>query len=121
MPVGTQAAVKGLSVEDLEGAGARMLLANASHLLLRPGEEVFARLGGIHRVMNWRRPVLTDSGGYQVFSLATDRVVTEDGAVFRSYVDGTRIVECETTYSVAGANKSVRAKELIVLGGTRTE
>ena len=92
MPVGTQAAVKGLSVEDLEAAGAQMLLANAYHLLLRPGADVFARLGGIHRFMNWRHAVLTDSGGYQVFSLATDRVVTEDGAVFRSYVDGTRIV-----------------------------
>jgi queuine tRNA-ribosyltransferase len=92
MPVGTQAAVKGLSVEDLEGAGAQMLLANAYHLLLRPGTDVFTRLGGIHRFMNWRRSVLTDSGGYQVFSLAGDRVVTEDGAVFRSYVDGARIV-----------------------------
>src|SRR5258706_6468052 len=92
MPVGTHATVKGLSVEDLEAAGAQMLLANAYQLLLRPGADVFARVGGIHRFMNWRRPVLTDSGGYQVFSLATDRVVTEDGAVFRSYVDGARIV-----------------------------
>jgi queuine tRNA-ribosyltransferase len=92
MPVGTHATVKGLSVEDLEAAGARMLLANAYHLLLRPGAEVFSRVGGIHRFMNWRRAVLTDSGGYQVFSLATDRVVTEEGAVFRSYVDGARVV-----------------------------
>jgi queuine tRNA-ribosyltransferase len=92
MPVGTHATVKGLSVEDLEAAGARMLLANAYHLLLRPGVEVFSRVGGIHRFMNWPRAVLTDSGGYQVFSLATDRVVTEDGAVFRSYVDGAQIV-----------------------------
>ena len=92
MPVGTQAAVKGLSVEDLEAAGAQMLLANAYHLLLRPGTDVFSRLGGIHRFMNWRGSVLTDSGGYQVFSLANERVVTEDGAVFRSYVDGARIV-----------------------------
>jgi queuine tRNA-ribosyltransferase len=92
MPVGTHATVKGLSVEDLEAAGAQMLLANAYHLLLRPGAEVFARVGGIHRFMNWRRAVLTDSGGYQVFSLSGDRVVTEDGAVFRSYVDGARIM-----------------------------
>jgi queuine tRNA-ribosyltransferase len=84
--------VKGLTVEDLEGAGAQVLLANTYHLLLRPGLEVFARLGGIHRFMNWRGAVLTDSGGYQVFSLANERVVTDDGAVFRSYVDGTRIV-----------------------------
>ena len=73
MPVGTQATVKGLTVEDLEAAGAQVLLANAYHLLLRPGTEVFARLGGIHRFMNWRGSVLTDSGGYQVFSLPTDR------------------------------------------------
>ena len=92
MPVGTQATVKGLTVEDLEAAGAHVLLANAYHLLLRPGPEVFARFGGIHRFMNWRRSVLTDSGGYQVFSLPNDRVITEDGAVFRSYVDGARIV-----------------------------
>jgi len=79
-------------VEDLEAAGAQVLLANAFHLLLRPGTEVFERLGGIHRFMNWRGSVLTDSGGFQVFSLTDDRVITEDGAVFRSYVDGTRIV-----------------------------
>src|SRR4051794_40975094 len=85
MPVGTHATVKGLSPEDLEAAGAKVLLANAYHLLLRPGVEVFSRVGGIHRFMNWPGAVLTDSGGYQVFSLATDRVVTEDGAVFRSY------------------------------------
>jgi len=92
MPVGTQATVKGLPVEDLEAAGAQVLLANAFHLLLRPGTEVFERLGGIHRFMNWRGSVLTDSGGFQVFSLTNDRVITEDGAVFRSYVDGTRVV-----------------------------
>lgn len=92
MPVGTQATVKGLAVEDLEAAGAQVLLANAYHLLLRPGTEVFSRLGGIHRFMNWRGSVLTDSGGFQVFSLATDRTITEEGAIFRSYVDGHRIV-----------------------------
>src|SRR6185503_20477463 len=92
MPVGTHATVKGLSAEDLEAAGSQMLLANAYHLLLRPGTEVFEKVGGIHRFMNWRRSVLTDSGGYQVFSLSNDRVVTEEGAVFKSYVDGARIV-----------------------------
>jgi queuine tRNA-ribosyltransferase len=92
MPVGTQAAVKGLTTEDLEAAGAQMLLANAYHLLLRPGPEVFERVGGIHRFMGWRRSVLTDSGGYQVFSLSNERTVTEEGAVFRSYVDGARVV-----------------------------
>ncbi|MCC6763673.1 MAG: tRNA guanosine(34) transglycosylase Tgt [Deltaproteobacteria bacterium] len=92
MPVGTQATVKGLTVEELEAAGSHVLLANAYHLLLRPGLDVFRRFGGVHRFMNWRRSVLTDSGGYQVFSLPNDRVITEDGAVFRSYVDGTRVV-----------------------------
>jgi queuine tRNA-ribosyltransferase len=91
MPVGTQATVKGLSVEDLETAGTQVLLANAYHLLLRPGVEVFERLGGIHRFMNWRGSALTDSGGFQVFSLDRDRVVTEEGAVFRSYVDGAQV------------------------------
>jgi queuine tRNA-ribosyltransferase len=91
MPVGTHAAMRGLTVEDLEAAGTQVVLANAYHLLLRPGTEVFARLGGIHRFMNWRGSVLTDSGGFQLFSLATDRVITEAGAFFRSYVDGTRI------------------------------
>lgn len=92
MPVGTQATVKGLTVEDLEGTGSHVLLANAYHLLLRPGLDVFRRFGGIHRFMNWRRSVLTDSGGYQVFSLPNDRTITEDGAVFRSYVDGARVM-----------------------------
>ena len=92
MPVGTQATVKGLAVEELEAAGAQVLLANAYHLLLRPGLDVFRRFGGIHRFMNWRRTVLTDSGGYQVFSLPNDRVITEDGAIFRSYVDGARVL-----------------------------
>jgi len=92
MPVGTQATVKGMPVEELAAAGTQMLLANAYHLLLRPGLAVFERVGGIHRFMSWQRPVLTDSGGFQVFSLDRERVVTEDGALFRSYVDGTRVL-----------------------------
>jgi queuine tRNA-ribosyltransferase len=92
MPVGTHATVKGLTSADLEAAGAQVLLANAYHLLLRPGVEVFTRLGGIHRFMHWQRAILTDSGGYQVFSLPRERVITEEGAIFRSYVDGARIV-----------------------------
>lgn len=92
MPVGTHATVKGLTVEALREAGARVLLANAYHLLLRPGPAVFERVGGIHRFMNWGGAVLTDSGGFQVFSLSNDRVITEEGAVFKSYLDGARIV-----------------------------
>jgi queuine tRNA-ribosyltransferase len=92
MPVGTQATVKAMPVEDLAAAGSQVLLANAYHLLLRPGLEVFERFGGIHRFMGWNGAVLTDSGGFQVFSLPNERVVDEEGAIFRSYVDGARVV-----------------------------
>ncbi len=88
MPVGTQATVKSQTVESLRAAGARVLLANTYHLLLRPGPEVFQRLGGIHRFMNWEGPVLTDSGGFQIFSLPHSREMNEAGARFQSYVDG---------------------------------
>ncbi len=88
MPVGTQATVRAQSPQSLVAAGSRVLLANTYHLLLRPGVEVFRRMGGIHRFMGWTGPVLTDSGGYQIFSLPHSREVTEEGAVFQSYVDG---------------------------------
>ena len=88
MPVGTQATVKNMNVEGLKATGAQVLLANTYHLLLRPGPDVFRKFGGIHRFMNWDRPVLTDSGGFQIFSLPESRVMTEAGARFRSYVDG---------------------------------
>ncbi len=88
MPVGTQATVKNMTVETLKAIDAQVLLANTYHLLLRPGAAVFEKFGGIHRFMNWDRPVLTDSGGFQIFSLEADRVITEAGAQFRSYVDG---------------------------------
>lgn len=90
MPVGTQATVKGLAPESLKRVGSRMLLANTYHLMLRPGAEVFRRFGGIHRFMNWDRGVLTDSGGFQIFSLPHSRRITEAGAEFQSYVDGRR-------------------------------
>ncbi|BDA79085.1 hypothetical protein LPTSP3_g20150 [Leptospira kobayashii] len=92
MPVGTQATVKAQNVETLKSVGSRVLLANTYHLLLRPGAEVFRKLGGIHKFMNWDGPVLTDSGGFQIFSLPNARKITEDGAVFRSYVDGQNVV-----------------------------
>src|SRR5689334_17018989 len=88
MPVGTQATVKTQSVESLKTTGSRVLLANTYHLLLRPGAEVFRQFGGIHRFMNWDGPVLTDSGGYQIFSLPHECAVDESGARFKSYVDG---------------------------------
>ena len=88
MPVGTQATVKGQTIHSLKSAGSRVLLANTFHLLLRPGPEVFRKLGGIHRFMNWDGPVLTDSGGFQIFSLPGSRRMNEEGATFQSYVDG---------------------------------
>jgi queuine tRNA-ribosyltransferase len=91
MPVGTQATVKGLTPDQLVAAGARMLLANTYHLTLRPGDETVAALGGLHRFMAWDGPILTDSGGFQVYSLAPTRKITDQAAVFRSHIDGALI------------------------------
>ena len=88
MPVGTLATVKALDPDDLTTAGAQMILANAYHLHLRPGDDLVRDMGGLHRFMHWNGPILTDSGGFQVFSLATLRTVSEDGVEFRSHVDG---------------------------------
>lgn len=89
MPVGTQATVRGLDIRDLEDMNANLILANAYHLFLRPGSEVIREAGGLHQFMNWKQPILTDSGGYQVFSLANLRKVDLDGVTFRSHFDGT--------------------------------
>ena len=88
MPVGTQAAVKAMTARDLVDVGASIVLANTYHLHLRPGDALIARRGGLHRFMGWDRPILTDSGGYQVFSLAERRTIDEDGVAFRSHLDG---------------------------------
>ncbi len=88
MPVGTNATVKALDPLEVEAAGATILLANTYHLYLRPGHERIQRLGGLHRFMGWDRPILTDSGGYQVVSLGDLRVVDEDGVTFKSHLDG---------------------------------
>ncbi len=88
MPVGTQATVKALVPAELRAAGTQMLLANAYHLHLRPGDALVRELGGIHRFMGWDGPVLTDSGGFQVFSLESLRTINEDGVEFRSHIDG---------------------------------
>jgi queuine tRNA-ribosyltransferase len=90
MPVGTQGTVRALSPGDLRAAGAHIVLANTYHLHVRPGEEVVAKLGGLHRFMAWDRPLLTDSGGFQVFSLEGSRRVTDDGVEFQSHVDGSK-------------------------------
>ncbi|HYU29089.1 MAG TPA: tRNA guanosine(34) transglycosylase Tgt [Gemmatimonadales bacterium] len=90
MPVGTQATVRTLSPVDLKAVGAQIVLANTYHLHVRPGEDVIAQLGGLHKFMAWERPLLTDSGGFQVFSLEGFRRVDEDGVEFQSHVDGGR-------------------------------
>lgn len=90
MPVGTQATVKGLSAEEVRGAGAEIMLSNTYHLFLRPGHDVVRELGGLHGFMKWDRPVLTDSGGFQVFSLARLNDVREEGVEFQSHIDGSR-------------------------------
>lgn len=92
MPVGTQGTVKGLTVAMLRETGSQMVLGNTYHLMLRPGERIVEHLGGLHRFMGWDGPILTDSGGFQIFSLARISRVTDEAAVFRSHIDG-RIVE----------------------------
>ena len=90
MPVGTNATVKTLSCEDLIQMDSQIVLSNTYHLFIRPGMEVIAHSGGLHRFMGWDRPILTDSGGYQVFSLAKMREISDEGVEFRSHVDGTK-------------------------------
>ena len=90
MPVGTAGTVKGIQPEAVAAAGAEMILANTYHLMLRPGAETVAALGGLRKFMSWPGPILTDSGGFQVMSLCQRRTIDEDGVVFRSHVDGTR-------------------------------
>lgn len=90
MPVGTQATVKGMSPDELKEIGAGIILSNTYHLYLRPGHELVKKAGGLHRFMNWDRPILTDSGGFQVFSLADLRDIKEEGVTFRSHIDGSK-------------------------------
>jgi queuine tRNA-ribosyltransferase len=100
MPVGTQAAVKGLTPEMVRATGAEMILGNTYHLTLRPGESLIQQLGGLHRFMGWSGPILTDSGGFQIYSLAHQSQVSEEEAVFRSHIDG-RLVHLSPERSVA--------------------
>lgn len=104
MPVGTHATVKAQATQFLEESGSQILLANTYHLLLRPGPDVFRQVGGIHRFMSWNRSVLTDSGGFQIFSLPHSRCMSEEGAVFQSYLDGKTILlspECSIETQMA--------------------
>lgn len=91
MPVGTQATVKGVTPENLLELDARIILANTYHLYIRPGHELIRELGGLHRFMNWQRPILTDSGGFQIYSLRDLAKITEEGAAFKSHLDGANL------------------------------
>src|SRR5579871_258528 len=91
MPVGTAGTVKAMRPEDVATTGAEIILGNTYHLMLRPGAERIAALGGLHRFMNWPKSILTDSGGFQVMSLAQLREINEQGVTFRSHLDGTRM------------------------------
>src|SRR5438270_10190865 len=90
MPVGTAATVKAMRPEEVRGSGADIILGNTYHLMLRPGAERVAKLGGLHRFMGWERPILTDSGGYQVMSLSKLTKLSEEGVTFASHLDGSR-------------------------------
>lgn len=90
MPVGTLATVKALSPEELKEANAQIILSNTYHLFLRPGHKIVEKAGGLHKFMNWDKPILTDSGGFQIFSLSSLRKITEDGAEFNSFIDGSK-------------------------------
>jgi len=118
MPVGTQATVKGQTVDSLKATGTQVLLANTYHLLLRPGPDVFKRVGGIHRFMHWGGPILTDSGGFQIFSLPHARAMNEDGAYFQSYVDGkSHLLSPESSIATQQAKLDALLKEREALAG----
>lgn len=125
MPVGTQATVKGLTPDDVRGSGAEIVLGNTYHLMLRPGAERIAALGGLHAFMNWPLPILTDSGGFQVMSMSALRRLEEKGVTFRSHLDGTmieltpeRAIEIQ---GLLGADISMQLDECIGLPAPREE
>jgi queuine tRNA-ribosyltransferase len=125
MPVGTQATVKGMYPDQVRATGADIVLANTYHLMLRPGAERIANLGGLHRFMNWERPILTDSGGFQVMSLANLRKVDERGVHFRSHIDGSpydltpeRAIEIQ---GLLGSDIQMQLDECVRLPAPRAE
>jgi len=91
MPVGTQATVKAVTPENLQEMNAQIILGNTYHLFIRPGHKLIKEFGGLHNFMNWDRPILTDSGGFQIFSLKELAKITEEGAAFRSHLDGSKL------------------------------
>lgn len=123
MPVGTRGSVRALDADDLDGAGAQMVLANTYHLMLRPGADVVDRLGGLHGFMSWPGPILTDSGGYQVFSLGTR--VDDDGVTFRSTYDGSQVrltpEEAVAVQERLGADVAMVLDHLVGLPAPRPE
>lgn len=125
MPVGTQATVKALTPEDVEGTGSEILLGNTYHLMLRPGAERIAALGGLHAFMNWPRPILTDSGGFQVMSLSALRKIDEKAVTFRSHLDGAMVElspERATEIQILlGADIIMQLDECVRLPATRDE
>ena len=101
MPVGTRATVKTMEPEELVEIGAQIILSNTYHLFLRPGSDIIREAGGLHKFMHWKKPILTDSGGYQVFSLSKLRKITEEGVEFRSHIDGSlQLVSPEVSIKV---------------------
>jgi queuine tRNA-ribosyltransferase len=125
MPVGTQAAVKALTPEQVRGLGAEIILGNTYHLYLRPGHRLIADLGGLHRFMNWQGPILTDSGGFQIYSLGALRKITEEGATFQSHIDGSRhFLGPETAMEIQealGSDIAMCLDECIAYPATRKE
>ena len=113
MPVGTVGSVKAIAPDDLAGIGAEIILGNTYHLYLRPGDEVVAKLGGLHNFNQWHGPVLTDSGGFQVFSLNDLRRISEEGVEFRSHIDGSR--HCFTPENVLDIQKNLNSDIMMVL------
>lgn len=113
MPVGTQATVKTLAPYEVEELGAQIILSNTYHLYMRPGEEIVRHNGGLHDFMNWHKPILTDSGGFQVFSLSANRKLTEEGAWFRSHIDGSK--HLFTPEKVVDIERSIGADIMMAL------
>src|SRR5207253_11473279 len=122
MPVGTAGTVKALTVEQVAAAGADIILGNTYHLMLRPGAERIARLGGLHRFMRWKGPIITDSGGFQVMSLSKLRKITDAGVTFQSHIDGsTHVLTPERAVEVQcllGSDIQMQLDECIALPAT---
>src|SRR5258708_38332666 len=125
LPIGTQATVKGLAPEAVRATGADIVLANAYHLMLRPGAERIASLGGLHRFMNWPHPILTDSGGFQVMSLSPLRKVDADGVTFRSHLDGAMVAltpeRAVEILDLLGSDIAMQLDECLKLPAERAE